>query len=86
MKTTELEKLIKDLGLDAEYECYIDDDGEETEMIFAMNGVGWVAVAYIDYEGLWKCIEIALGKLETYKRHALIDGFIEYAQTPVRER
>lgn len=86
MQTVELERLIKGLGLDAEYECYIDDDDEETEMIFAMNGVGWVAVAYIDYEGLWKCVESALGKLETYKRHALIDGFIEYAQTPVRER
>ena len=86
MQTTELEKLIKGLGLDAEYKCDIDDDGEETEMICAMNGDEWVAIAYIDYEGLWECKERQLERLETYKRHALIDGFIEYAQTPTGER
>lgn len=86
MQTTELEKLIKGLGLDAEYKCDIDDDGEEIEMIWAMNGDKLVALAHIDYEGVWECVERNLEHLETYKRHALIDGFIEYAQTPTGER
>lgn len=86
MQTTELDKLIKGLGLDAIYQCEIDDDDEETEMIWAMNGDDRVAFAYIDYEGVWECEEIELEKLEAYRRHALIDGFIEYAQTPARER
>ncbi|MEJ8785077.1 hypothetical protein [Peptoniphilus sp. HCN-40583] len=86
MQTVELEKLIKGLGLDAEYKSDIDDDDEETEMICAMNGDELVALAYIDHEGLWECKESELERLETYKRHALIDGFIEYAQTPTSER
>lgn len=86
MQTTELEKLIKGLGLDAEYRCEIDDDDEETEMIWAVNGDKRVAFAYIDHEGLWECEERQLERLETYKRHALIDGFIEYAQTPTSDR
>lgn len=86
MKTTELVKLIEELGLDADFDYVLDDDGDEDEVLSAYYDGQPVLSVYLNWLGVWVMYESAFDELDPYKRHKLLDAFIEYTYTPFDER
>lgn len=85
MKTSELVKVIEELGLEADFD-YDRSDEDEDEVLSAFNGGYSVAAVCVDWVGLWYCNESNFDKLEPYKSHKLLDAIIDYAYTPFDQR
>lgn len=85
MKTNELVKLIKELGLEACFEEKMIDEGE-CKMLCAYYQGFEVFKAPINYLGEWYVYEPVFYKLDPYKRHKLLDALIDFAHTPHDER
>lgn len=85
MKTTELVKLIEELGLEADFD-YVWIGEEECEMLSAYCDGDEVLRAPLDWTGEWFVFEPAFEELEPDKRHILLDAFIDFAHTSHDER
>ena len=83
MKTNELVKLIKELGLEACFEEKMIDEGGYKILYAYKQGFESLKVP-INYLGEWYVY--VFDKLDPDKRHKLLDAFIEYAYTPLDER
>lgn len=85
MKTSELVKLIEELGLEADLNENI-VGGEKRKILSAYDPRFEVLNVPIDYLGEWFVWEPVFDKLDPDIRHKLLDAFIEYAYTPLKER
>lgn len=86
MKTSELVRVIEELGLEADFDRVFYRDGDECEELSVFNRDSMVAKVYVNLVGVWCCYESNFDKLEPYKRHKLLDAIIEYSYTPVIDR
>lgn len=86
MKTNELVKLIEELGLKADFDYVLDNDGDEDEVLSAYYDGQPVLSVYLNWLGEWTMFESAFDKLDPYKRNRLLNAFIEYAHTPFDQR
>lgn len=85
MKTSELVKLIEELGLEADFD-YVWIGEEECEMLSAYYDGQEVLRVSLDWTGEWCVYESAFEELDPYKRNKLLNGFIDFAHTPHDER
>ncbi len=86
MKTTELIKVIEEIGLTSDFDHVLYCNGEECEELSVFNLERMVAKVYVNRVGVWYCYESNFDKLEPHKRHKLLDAIIEYAYTPFIDR
>lgn len=85
MKTNELVKLIKGLGLEASF-YHVRVGEEERKLLLAYYDNEEATGVHLDWIGEWFINNPVFAKLSPDKRHKLLDAFIEYTYTPLDER
>ncbi len=85
MKTSELVRVIEELGLEADFD-YDRSEPDEVEVLSAYYNGNQVLVTFPDWFGQWHIRELFFDDLDPDKRHKLLDAFIEYAHTPFDQR